>query len=91
MCRWPWRRPEVALAWKMSTTRHDSIRTRARVGREFALRLVEAPPMYCTIAPRAAWLRDLGYPDSLIAQCIGVTDKTVPRRFGGSPGRSSAA
>ena len=72
-------------------TRHDSIRTRARVGREFVLRRVEATPMYRRIAPHAAWLRDLGYPDSLIAQCIGVTDKTVAKALRWFAGCSSPA
>ena len=47
--------------------------------------------MYRRIAPHAAWLRDLGYPDSLIAQCIGVTDKTVAKALRWFVGRSSAA
>ena len=72
-------------------TRHDSIRTRARVPRETALRRVGEPPIYQRIAPRAAWLRDLGYPDTLIAQCIGVTDKTVAKALRWFAGRSSPA
>ena len=53
--------------------------------------------MYRRIAPRAAWLRDLGYPatltatDNLIAQCVGVTDKTVAKALRWFAGRSSAA
>ena len=58
-------------------TRNDSIRTLAQTLIAADLLEVAQPPRYQAFAAQAAKLRGLGYPDSLIAACTGVTDKTV--------------
>ena len=40
---------------------------------------VAEPPRYQAIALQAVHLRGLGYPDTLIAACMGVTPKTVAK------------
>ena len=60
-------------------TRNDSIRTLARMLISADLLAVSDPPRYQTIALQAVELRELGYPDTLIAECTGVTPKTVAK------------
>ena len=74
----------------VAPTRNACIRTLAGLPIEVELRRVRARPRYQLIAERAVWLRGLGYPDSLIALCIGVTDKTVAKAIRWFNGRSSA-
>ena len=40
---------------------------------------VAEPPRYQAIARQAVKLRGLGYPDTLIAACTGVTPRTVAK------------
>lgn len=71
-------------------TRNDSIRTLVRTPIEADFIEVFEPPRYQAIAPQAAKLRRLGYPDNLIAACTGVTDKTVAKAIRWFENRSSA-
>ena len=60
-------------------TRHDSVRTLALTPIVADLRHVAEPPRYQAIAPQVVKLRGLGYPDTLIAACTGVTPRTVAK------------
>ena len=62
-----------------AATRNDSICTISGARLELALREPARTPRYQLIAEQAANLRRLGYPDCLIAECTGVTDKTVAK------------
>ena len=70
-------------------TRNDSIRTVARTLVSADLLEVADPPRYQAIAPQALKLRGLGYPDTLIAACTGVTSKTVAKAIRWFENRSS--
>ena len=70
--------------------RNACLRIVAGLPIDVELRQVSARPRYQQIAERAVWLRGLGYPDSLIASCIGVTDKTVAKAIRWFMSRSSA-
>ena len=72
-----------------SRTRNDSIRTLARMSIVADLLVVAKPPPYQEIAAEAVKLRGLGYPDRLIAECIGVTSKTVTKAIRWFENRSS--
>ena len=83
-------RAESAHHDRGQRTRNDSIRTLVRTPIEADFIEVFEPPRYQAIAPQAAKLRRLGYPDNLIAACTGVTDKTVAKAIRWFENRSSA-
>ena len=82
--------PLLPYGYKEWWTRNDSIRTLVRTPIEADFIEVSETPRYQAIAPQAAKLRRLGYPDNLIAACTGVTDKTVAKAIRWFENRSSA-
>ena len=70
-------------------TRNDSIRTLALTPVSADLLEVAEPPRYQAIAPQAVKLRGLGYPDTLVAACTGVTPRTGAKAIRWFMNRSS--
>lgn len=62
---------------------------RAVVAATASRREVAEPSRCQAIAAQAVKLRGLGYPDRLIAECIGVTSKTVAKAIRWFDNRSS--
>ena len=76
---------QVPAVWTVSQTlwecwrRNDSIRTVARTPISADLLEVAELPRYQAIALQVVKLRGLGYPDTLIGECTGVTAATVAK------------
>ena len=88
----PRRRPNkkgpALCAGPKKWTRTQRIRTAATLSLEVALVDTEEPPVYQRIATKARHLRELGLSDRVIAQRLGVSDKTVGKAIRWLRGRS---